>query len=362
MRVAFRVDASLQIGSGHVMRCLTLADALRAIGATCHFLSRGHAGHLLDLIRRRGHVAHELPIVSGLADADGTAHARWLGCDWRTDADQSAAVLDGLAADWLVVDHYALDARWEEAMTRPGRCLMAIDDLADRRHACELLLDQNLGRQPGDYAGLVPAACQVLAGPRYALLRPEFAALRPRSLARRRQAELKHVLVSMGGVDQDNATGRVLDVLRGCDLPDGFRLTVIMGGKAPWLDAVRAQAGQMPWPADVLVDISDMAVRMMEADLAIGAAGGTAWERCCLGLPALMIVLADNQWPGARALAASGAAWLVGTPEDIVAELPAQIAHLRNAATLAGMSGHASAVTDGEGLARVMSMMRAKHA
>ena len=147
MKAAFRVDASLQIGSGHVMRCLTLAEALRANGAECHFITRDHPGHLLELIRHHDFTvavlpAEPLPAPSNTQvpheRAKEPAHAKWLGSDWKTDADQTRAVLAQLQPDWLVVDHYALDQRWENALRPNFKQLLVIDDLADRSHQCEL--------------------------------------------------------------------------------------------------------------------------------------------------------------------------------------------------------------------------------
>jgi UDP-2,4-diacetamido-2,4,6-trideoxy-beta-L-altropyranose hydrolase len=375
MKIAFRTDASLQMGSGHVMRCLTLADALRAQGAQCHFISRAHPGHLLDLIRQRGYTVNSLvaPVkpaqaaIKKIANTDQDtqqnqppepSHAAWLGSTWQTDAEQTASILADLQPDWLVVDHYALDQRWEAALKPHYKKLMVIDDLADRHHQCNLLLDQNLGRQPQDYADLVPTNCQVLTGAHYALLRPEFAALRPYSLQRRQaQPTLHQLLITMGGVDQPNSTGQVLQALKTCALPPACRITVVMGLTAPWLEDVRELAAQMPWPTEVVVNVNDMAQRMADSDLAIGAAGSTSWERCCLGLPTLMVVLAENQQLGAHALESAGAALSVGELGDIATQLPLAVAELIDSIRWNRMSFAASGVTDGGGVNRVLTAM-----
>ena len=369
MRLCFRVDASLQIGTGHVMRCLTLAEAFQKAGAQCHFISRAHPGHLLDHIRQRGFSLTVLPMdpsepvvrqesVEGFARV---AHADWLGCDWLTDAGQTHTALIDHKPDWLVVDHYALDQRWEQVLQPHCRKLMVIDDLADRLHQCDLLLDQNLGRQTADYENLVPADCKLLVGPHYALLRPEFATLRKYSLQRRQQPVLKNILISMGGVDQPNATGRVLQALKHCQLPGDCRITVVMGEQAPWLTQVQALAGDMPWPTQVLVNIHDMAQCMANSDLAIGAAGGTSWERCCLGLPSLIIVLADNQKSGAQALQEAKVAQLLGSLSDIEKKLPLAINALSSAHTsqhmLRELSAAAAELTEGFGLHKVSKTM-----
>lgn len=286
------------------------------------------------------------------------AHTAWLGSTWQTDAQETVAILASLQPDWLVVDHYALDRRWEEALAPHYRQLLVIDDLADRPHRCNLLLDQNLGRQPQDYAALVPAHCQLLIGPQFALLRPEFAALRPYSLQRRQaQPALRHLLITMGGVDQPNATGQVLQALKTCALPADCRITVVMGLTAPWLHNVRQLAAQMPWPTEVAVNVNDMAQRMADSDLAIGAAGSTSWERCCLGLPTLMVVLAENQQAGAQALEAAQAARLVGSVSDIATQLPQAVRELTDSKHQMRMSLAASAVTDGQGVAKILQTM-----
>ena len=367
MKVVFRVDASLQIGSGHVMRCLTLAEALRTLGAQCYFIGRAHSGHLMELIRRRDFAVTTLPSVlpsvltpvltktkASRTQTRAPAHALWLGCDWQTDAEQTRAVAEKLQPDWLVVDHYALDHQWEATLRPHCKNLMVIDDLADRVHQCDVLLDQNLGREPRDYASLVPDLCKVLTGPQYALLRPEFAALRPYSLQRRQQPAIKRLLITMGGVDQTNATGQVLQALNGCALPQDCRITVVMGLQAPWLEQVRAQAHNMQWPTEVLVDINNMAQRMADSDLAIGAAGGTSWERCCLGLPSVIVVVADNQRQGAQALKLARTALLIEDVRDIAAQLPLLIHALASHELLREMSTAAAELGNGRGVAKVL--------
>ena len=360
MSVAFRVDASLDIGTGHVMRCLTLADALAASGAECRFICREHTGHLIEHISSKSYEVDVLPRCHDTANAnsiDGPAHAHWLGCPWETDADQTRLVLAGDRVDWLVVDHYALDARWEQALHGVYKKLMVIDDLADRAHASDLLLDQNLGRKPDDYESLVPAYCQRLIGPQYALLRPEFAALREYSLQRRRTPGLKRLLITMGGVDQPNATGKVLEALKACPLPTDCQITVVMGARAPWLEQVRSLAATMPWTTTVRVNIGNMAQVMADSDLAIGAAGSTSWERCCLGLPTLLVILAENQEEGAVALQRSDAARLLGKPDAIAHELKSIFPMLLEERSFTKMIDTTSKITDGLGASRVLEQM-----
>ena len=366
MLIVFRADASLKIGTGHVVRCLTLADALKARGATCHFICRTHAGHLIDRIRQKGIIVHPLPAnqsALGMAASDTVeqpAPAAWLGATQEHDAYETAKSLGTLRPDWLIVDHYAIDDQWEQAL-RPycGR-IMVIDDLADRPHDCDLLLDQNLGRMDKDYATLVPTHCARLTGPRYSLLRPEFTRLREYSLSRRKQPQLKSLLITMGGVDEPNATSRVLQALEGSELPSDVTIIVVMGAQAPWLQSVQQLAVTMPWRTEVRVNVSDMAQLMATADLAIGAAGTTSWERCCLGLPTLLVVLAENQWAGALALQRAGAVRLLGEPHSIQEQLAPAILSFLDEMTLVQLSISAQSVTDGQGVTHVIQRMESE--
>ncbi|MBW6392006.1 UDP-2,4-diacetamido-2,4,6-trideoxy-beta-L-altropyranose hydrolase [Billgrantia antri] len=365
MNVIFRTDASLKIGSGHVMRCLTLADVLHAQGAECHFVCREHRGHLCDVIEARGFSVHRLPQRDNDLEPDTSSrlvHAPWLGASWEQDAASCHHVLTNLTPDWLVVDHYALDSRWEKAvrdnLPGPVPLLLVIDDLADRQHAADLLLDQNLGRESQDYSSMVPEHCRVLAGPCYALLRPEFARWREMSLARRTsEPQVKRLLISLGGVDKENITGQVLDALQSCDLPPELEITVVMGATAPWRQSVVAQAKQMPWLTEVVVNVDDMARRMAAADLAIGAAGSTSWERCCLGLPTLMLILAENQREIALQLERSGASATLDT-EDLAHSLASQLAACISPPVLTRMSERAASLVDGRGVSRLLTAMR----
>lgn len=357
--IVFRVDASLQIGTGHVMRCLTLADALREKGAQTTFVCRPHTGHLLELVAQRGHKALVLsePQANFNAPAD-PSHAVWLGASWADDAEQTKRALGEQTVDWLVVDHYAIDARWEEALRPQAKRIMAIDDLADRPHACDLLLDQNLGSKEADYCGLLKGKTTTVFGPQYALLRPEFAALRAQSLARRQNnPQLRRLLITMGGVDKDNVTGQVLSVLQSCNIPADLRVTVVMGPHAPWLAQVRAQATLMPWPTVVLVGVNNMAQLMAESDMAIGAAGSTSWERCCLGVPTIQIALAQNQVEIAQALNFAGAALMLNG-HAIAQKLPSLIGNVVRADRLYALSLAASAVTEGKGALFVCNLMK----
>lgn len=337
------------------MRCLALAGGLRAAGARCVFVSRRHQGNLLRRIEAEGFPVRQLRETAASSGDSGreSPYAAWLGVDGDSDAEETLAALRGRNLDWLVVDHYALDARWEWRVRAATRRVLAIDDLADREHDCELLLDQGPGRLPGDYTRLVGAGVRLLVGPRFALLRPEFARLRP-DAERRSRTMTRRLLITLGGVDGGDATSAVLRGLAGLGISEGFSVTVVMGSLAPWLDKVRAAASALPCEAEVRVDAADMAALMQDSDLAIGAAGITALERCSMGLPSIGIVLAANQRSSAQALARSGAMLLADEDAPVEQQVVRLLPQLMEAGQLAAMSRAALAVTDGRGVARVV--------
>ena len=347
-RVAMRADASPALGSGHVMRCLTLAEALRAGGAQVLFICRDGPGHLGGRIQAQG---FGIDWLAAHTDRDAAADAR-----------QTRAAIGAAGCDWLVVDHYGLAAGWESALRPACRRLMVIDDLADRLHLADLLLDQNLGRQAADYASLLPSGGTRLIGPQFALLRPEFAAARSASLTRRAPGGLQQLLVSMGGADPQQATLRVLQALAAGPLPQGLQITVVLGSLADTRPAIEALLPGFPRPVRLCVDVADMASLLAQADLVIGAAGSSAWERCCLGVPTFQLVLADNQAAAADHLAQCGAARTLALQGAWQAQLQALLVQAtQDTSLLPTMSACAAAITDGSGAGRVLQAMRQVH-
>lgn len=300
------------------MRCLALANAATQLGVQSVFLSRHLPDAYQGLLREGAHAYLEVFESQSTADdvhpaLEQTGHAHWLPVSQAVDANSSTNALRkvlheqfGLQqVDVLVVDHYALNAPWELSMKEYAKKLLVIDDLADRPHQCDVLIDQNLGRSVQDYASLVPPDCQVLAGPAYALLRPEFKLTREGSLQRRSDSTKNSVLIGLGGVDADNVSETVLRALINLDLADLQKITVVMGAQAPHRARIEAFAANSPLPIDVLVNTNRIAQLLASHDWAIGAAGSSAWERCCLGVPTITSILAANQLPGGNALARS---------------------------------------------------------
>lgn len=320
MNIFFRTDASHLIGTGHVMRCLTLAKTLIPRGVNCHFICRSHEGHLIEYLKQNDISVKVLPMGSNANISSAlTDHDQWLGANWEDDVNQTIDAFRNLIPDWLVVDHYAIEKNWEQKLRPYCKNIMVIDDLADRTHDCDLLLDQNLGSNREDYQSLVPEQSLVFFGPEYALLRPEFSEFRERSIKRRKQPQMKHIIISMGGTDYPNATKQVLEALRSCKLHFDTKITIILGSNAPWIEKVKCEIEvlqkEQPWEVNLLYNVKNIAALLTECDLVIGAAGSSCWERCCLGVPSIIIVTADNQKNIAKALDKANAAKVISLVE-----------------------------------------------
>ena len=358
MNIVIRVDASKKIGTGHVMRCLALANGLRDQGGRIRFFCRDHPGNMTTKIQQCGFECSIFPTseVNYLSDQDGLHHAHWLGASWKTDAEETIHAIGPKKIDWLIVDHYGLDYRWHEKLRFVAHNIMVIDDLADRKFDCDLLLDQTYGRDEVAYRELVPINCKLLLGPQYALVRPEFARLRTIAFRKRKSfVIINRIFIFMGGVDSDNMTGKVLDALTHLKWKKKPIIDVVMGGQAPCLDSIIQKAKLYPLQINILVNADNMAELMLEADFAIGAAGTTSWERCLLGLPTAAIGLAENQKTILRNLEDAGAHIVLNIPKNHTIKVFADALEIlvNNRKTIKDMADKSFDICDGRGVGRV---------
>ena len=347
------------------MRCITLAEALRERGADCRFICRDFTGNFFERIRQAGFKVFSLP-SDDRADINdlptkqtALAHGDWLGVDYVTDSAQTMAVLEGYRYNWLIVDHYALDHRWEVRLRPYCERIMVIDDLADRLHECDLLLDQNLiANQDRRYDHLIPKNCAWLLGPAYALLQPSYGDLHPRTPFR--LGSVQRILVSFGGADRQNVTGRVLAAFLVLNRFD-VALDVVVNPGSPFLAELR---GKVAMYSNVTLHegLPALAELMLQADLAIGAGGATSWERICLGLPTLVVTLAKNQEPIAEELDRRGLARWLGdeslVTESTIAEQLSEL--LSDHGWRQHCSSQCLAMLDGRGTARVADILLLK--
>ena len=355
MKIVFRVDASTRMGIGHFMRCLTLAEVLRERGVQARFICREHTGNLIALLRQKAIPVTALP-APAINDTSGEDYAAWLGVTQAEDAEQTIEALNGERPDWLAVDHYGLDVEWEQRLRPHASKLMVIDDLANRYHDCDVLLDQNYATE-GErrYLGLVPDACKLLVGPRYALLRPEYAAYR--KTLRVRDGKVRRVLVFFGGSDPQNMTGLVLETLSRAELRN-LDVDVVVGANNPHRETLEKQVRERP-QTTIYGSRPHLADLMAQADLAIGAGGATTWERMCLGLPTVVISIAENQQPVSESLTEAQlihyAGHFSGIKTDQLTQLLKQ--HCYDAENLTELSTQNQLQVDGLGTLRLMEVL-----
>jgi len=356
MEVVFRVDASSEIGTGHVMRCLSLADELKRNNNNVGFVCRNNVGHLINFIKNKGYKVHAIP-VEKYWSANRSDYKDYQNADLMIDASQTIEALQHIKVDWLIVDHYAIDYKWESELKKYVKSVLVIDDLANRKHDCDVLLDQNwFGTETiGRYSNLLPKDCIPLLGPNFALLSKKYA------IARRQKklhnGNINKVLIFMGGVDSGGQTAKALEALCSEELKH-ISVDVVIGSSNKDINKIIKIASSRKRTVihKLLPSLVDL---MTKADLMLCAGGSTTWERCCLGLPAIVVIAAKNQSKSTKLLAKSGVHLLLGSSKEInnqdwfvkIRELASDSDRVKK------MSILSSNLVDGEGVGRVLAAL-----
>ena len=344
MKVVIRVDASREVGFGHLSRCINLAEVLRIRGNEVLFICREDESKSFKVLEDRLFKTCILP--------RNTASSQ---ISQEDDADETIEALDGLRPSWLVVDSYGLDNEFEQKLRGYVEKIAVIEDLADRRHDCDLLIDQNYSdRTVETFKRQVPETCKYLIGPRYALLNSVFAKIREVSVAQR--TELKRIFVFCGGSDPNNLTKTVLDAL-GRDEFSEIKVDVVIGSQNQNLKEELTN----PYKSNIEFHESgdNFAKIMSSADLVIGAGGTTTWERMCLGLPSIVVSIADNQVPACEKLGREGLVRYLGPQSEVTSELVAGTVSefLQTPSALSAVSVKSQIFVDGKGCDRVAEVM-----
>ena len=321
-----RADASHVIGHGHIMRCLTLAESLQS-HAVITFICAELNGHLIDLVKQRGYEVIILKVSKILDSSEigdqATPYSHWLPWSENTDASLTTnAILANQQGkrqplDWLIIDHYALSKSWELKLNKYSNKIMVIDDLTIRQHHCDLFLNQTPVQVNIEQSDIVPTDCCSLIGCQYALLRSEFR--RWQNGVPKRRAGLnsvKNILIAPGGVDNQNITLQLLKLIEEIGVDELIEIDVVLGSDAPHLATLQEYTGERTRNIQIHSGINNIDEYMWQADIAIGAAGGTSWERCAMGLPTLLIVYAENQKDNATVLIEHRCAKLLGDIRD----------------------------------------------
>lgn len=355
MRVAVRTDATVEIGIGHVKRCLALAQALRAMGAELLFVMRPGDVDAAAMVAAEGFDSCALSVPAGdfAPAADDLSHAGWARVAWDADATETVAALSAWPPDWLIVDHYAFDARWQDAVRAGLGCrLAAVDDLADRPHSVDLLIDHGYAADHrakyGAFAARVP---RLLGGPHYALLGAVYADADRNPAA----APVRSVGVFMGGVDAFDFSATTIRALRDALGFDGD-IEVASTSANPHLAPLRTLAAAQR--VELLLDRPELSGFFARHELHVGAGGGATWERCCIGAPTLAIVTAANQRAVLKPLAELGVVEAFEPAADAAATLAVAIAHLiADDDRRQRLAASARRLVDGRGAARVAEAM-----
>jgi UDP-2,4-diacetamido-2,4,6-trideoxy-beta-L-altropyranose hydrolase len=320
------------------MRCLTLADELRQKSPDISFICREESGNLISYIENRGYKVHQLPRE----------------IDIETDKRLTNKILSKYETkpDWLIIDHYEIDISWEHPLRKYAEKLMVIDDLANREHDCDLLLNQSYSKNDNCYNVLVPENCIQLLGTEYAILRPQFQ--KAREKLRRKGGEVNRILVFMGGVDSKDITSKALRAIHMLDRSD-IAIDVVVGNLNPYHDEIKILTSKIP-NTSCHHNVENMAELMASADLCIGACGITTWERCCVGLPAITIILAENQKNISESLEKEGVlinlGWYHNVTEKNIKEAVEGL--IDNPQKLVSMSDKSRRLVDGKGVGRVI--------
>jgi UDP-2,4-diacetamido-2,4,6-trideoxy-beta-L-altropyranose hydrolase len=335
-----RADANVEIGTGHVMRCLALAQA---------WLDRESQVIMV--------MAEETPLLEALLKSEGIEIIRLSSQkESEGDAIQTARLGLQMGASWVVVDGYKFNANYQWEIKNSGLNLLFIDDYGHADHYyADLVSNQNIHAHEGLYKSREPYT-QLLLGPRYILLRREF--LKWRGWRRKISEVGRKILVTIGGSDPNNMTLKVIQALQQVDLP-GLEAKIIVGPANPNLEILR-QAVQRSVPhLQLLTTITDMPELMIWADLAVSGGGTTSWELAFMGLPSVVLVIAENQRVIAEELGKMGVFFNLGWYEQVSSSQVAQAMTrlLLSAEARTIMSSRGQGLVDGEGVDRVLMRM-----
>ena len=354
----FRVDASFEIGYGHLYRCLTLANAFGSLGIVCTFICRDLDGIPKDVIKSNG---HNLELISTYKTHSGhNDHLSSLEESvWAYDAAITKNIIQK-PIDLLIVDHYEIDYLWEKEVKDLSKSFIVIDDLANRKHDCDILIDQNLGSNLEDYRNLVPRGTKLFIGPEFALLRPEFKKYRNFSLKRRKDLEIKNILVSLGGVDRNNFIEKILTTLKNINLRMLSKVDVVLGKGNDQKESLKEIGKSFPITLNFYQDVKNMANLMSQADLIIGAGGISSWERCSLGIPSIIFILADNQKKGAYALEKENCSIVINENQSFEDNLIFALDHFSIKSNMKKSINSCKNISDGEGVNKILKAIFSK--
>ena len=341
-RLLIRADSGTKKGSGHIMRCLSIAKYLKNMDIS--FICRTMPGDFCDFIEQKGFHVYRLPFNSSLDVSN-------LPINIKSDINDTIEIIkkNKIMPDGIIIDNYDLDYQWESIIRQYTNKIIVIDDLANRKHDCDLLIDQNLYHDMNiRYENLVPHNCLQILGPKYALLRPEFREARKKLHVRK--GKINSILISFGSSDPTNETLKAIDALQQFQSP--IKVDVVIGISNPHKELIKETCSMLPnvtyhYQTDKMADL------MTNADISIGAGGSTTWERCCLGLPSIVSILSKDQYELTKTLANEGCVINLGSANTVNSEDYAKAIKNMDSVILRKISEKCMHLVDGEGSIRV---------
>ena len=343
-KVVFRVDASGEVGFGHLSRCINLAEVLRSRGIEVLFICRDDEAKSFRALEDRLFATVLLPMLTVGEPVNQ-----------QEDAQQTIQALQGERPEWLIVDSYTLDKNWERLMRPHVAKIAVIEDLSGREHDCDLLLDQNYSeRSAASFEKFVPNTCELLLGPRFALIGEQFRRLR--ELKSKPTPELKRIFVFCGGSDPQNLTQQVINEIS-CSELSNVAVDVVVGAQNKTFD--REAALKLNSNIEIHDASGEFARIMSIADLAIGAGGTTSWERMCLGVLSIVVSIAENQISACEKLGRDGLVTYLGAQSSLKpgAIRDAVIEAKTKYASLFDQIERGQLLVDGRGCERVAEVM-----
>ena len=357
MIVAFRVDSSSLIGGGHLHRCINLAKTLRKNKIECIFICRKHLGNLNDLVTQNKFRLVELPSVLKL-DLSLKSYQKWLAVSWKKDLEQTQKALKKIKINLMVIDHYAIDYKWEKGISKLIPDLVIIDDLCNRKHYCEILIDYSPGRIISEYKGLLDKPVKSYLGHTYNLIGENF--LKERLIFKKRKIKsIKNILITMGNFDHKKKIFQSLMAIEKTNLnKESIRVTIVLGKSKKNVNEIRGILNQLSYEIDLKYYVNNMHKIMRTADLAISACGTSIWELFCMGVPTIAVVIAKNQINNSQYIKRKRCALVIDNDLNFEANLISYInaihdnKNLLNRFSLKGVN-----LIDGKGTQRVASII-----
>ncbi len=353
-KIAFRVDSSIKIGAGHLMRCLNIAKFLRLQGHDCIFISKKHNGNYNHLIEGNDFALIEIDAgdINQINHIDDL-YMSWLGSSYSEDAEYTNEILANNSCQYLFVDHYGIDERWEECCRTQTLKIIAIDDLANRNHSVDYIIDHNAGRLNADYANINLNDAQLLIGPKYALLHSRYGELRNQAIGKRNSNEIKDILISFGSSNQTPIIKNILESFHNAKINSNFHLTLALGSSINNHEDIYLLAKKITTKIDLHINTNQMPDLILQADFCVGAGGVNALERCCLGLPSAILCLSENQVPGSIALEKMGCCNILNSYPSMDYSFTDIIDSINNKNDLIKMTNQCFNIVDGKGIERV---------